>query len=307
MKARIYILIFLSFLVPVLEAQVGINTDGTPPDPTAILDVKSSAKGLLPPRMTQEERNAIGFPAEGLLIFNTTTGCIDYFLGGSWKSLGGVTELVFQCGMKIADPRDGKRYNTIKIGSQCWMAENLNAGTMISADTDQRNDGLIEKFCYQNLESNCDIYGGLYQWGETVNYLNNASNSCTWSTPPAGVVTGICPPGWHLPCYSEWDQLASVLGGLSFAGGKMKERGTGHWSAPNTGADNASGFTARAGGAHTSSGGFSGLNQDVWFWSVVETFSCGAETWWINYNYEFLSPDNSLKTGGLAIRCLKDQ
>ncbi len=289
-----------------IQAQVGINTDGSQPDPTAILDVKSNVKGFLPPRMTTAERNSIQSPAEGLLVFNTTTGCIDYFLGGSWKSLGGATEPAFQCGMKMTDPRDGQHYNTVKIGTQCWMAQNLNTGTQIDAATEQVSNPVVEKYCYHNLASNCDVFGGLYQWGEAVNYLNNSSNASSWNPVPAGVVTGICPPGWHLPSSNEWNDLATVLGGLSFAGGKMKEPGTSQWSSPNTGADNASGFTAKPAGVYNRSTGFTGLGQGTWLWSATETYSAGAESWWIDYNYEFLSPDNTDKPGGLAVRCVMD-
>jgi len=306
MKKLVITLLCLLLAAAGSRAQVGINTDGSQPDATAILDIKSSNKGFLPPRMTLEERNAIATPAEGLLVFNTTTGCIDYFLGGSWKSLGGVTEPEFRCGMKMTDPRDGRRYNTVKIGARCWMAQNLNTGTAVDGASEQRNNSATEKFCYQNLETNCDVYGGLYQWGEAVNYLNNASNTTTWTPPPAGVVTGICPPGWHLPGYAEWNDLATLLGGYSEAGGKMKETGTSHWSSPNAAADNASGFTARPGGIYAVETGFSLLGLEAWTWSASETYSAGAESYRMSYEAGFLSPENTVKTGGLAVRCVMD-
>ena len=203
----------ISFLTPLI-AQVGINTDGSQPHPSAMLDVKSSFKGFLPPRMTTVQRNTIDSPADGLLIFNLTTGCIDYFLGGSWKSFCGVSEPAFQCGMKMSDSRDGKMYNTVKIGTQCWMAQNLNVGTLINGADDQADNMVIEKYCYNDLESNCCLYGGLYQWAEMVQYLNGASNSVGWNPLPAGPVQGICPEGWHLPCLADFGELISYAGGF---------------------------------------------------------------------------------------------
>ncbi|MCD4734474.1 MAG: hypothetical protein K8R53_00390, partial [Bacteroidales bacterium] len=72
--------------------------------------------------------------------------------------------LLYECGQPFIDPRDGQTYNTILIGSQCWMAENLNIGTMINGSQNMNDDGIIEKYCYGNNTSRCDEYGGLYQW-----------------------------------------------------------------------------------------------------------------------------------------------
>ena len=83
----------------------------------------------------------------------------------------------------ITDTRDGQEYSTVQIGSQCWMAENLNIGIMIPGANTMGNNEEIEKYCYNNDESNCDIYGGLYQWNEMMQY----------TTTPG--VQGICPTG----------------------------------------------------------------------------------------------------------------
>lgn len=91
-------LILLLLTSMISYAQVGINTDNTAPDNTAMLDVKSTTKGLLPPRMTFAERNAIAGPAEGLVVICTNckkdgTGCISMFLGGEWLNLAGSCDL----------------------------------------------------------------------------------------------------------------------------------------------------------------------------------------------------------------------
>jgi len=73
----------------------------------------------------------------------------------------------------------------------------------------------------------CNVYGGLYQWDEAMQYSTTVG------------VQGICPTGWHLPADSEWTTLTTFLGGEIIAGGKMKEAGLAHWASPNTGAPTA--------------------------------------------------------------------
>lgn len=103
----------------------------------------------------------------------------------------------FQCGDVLFDARDGKQYNTIQIGSQCWMAENLNAGLQIESSNSPDDNGIIEKYCYDNLDYYCDIYGGLYLWDEMMQYAPDSLNQ------------GICPTngGWRLPTDSDWKVL----------------------------------------------------------------------------------------------------
>jgi len=120
--------------------------------------------------------------------------------------------------------------------------------TVYSTNKQQSNNGIIEKHCINNLQANCDIYGGLYEWGEMVQYLNGASNYTSWNPAPTGPVQGICPPGWHIPGSAEWNALTDYIGGSTFAGGKMKEIGTTHWATPNAGATNSSAFTGLPGG-----------------------------------------------------------
>lgn len=67
-----------------ITAQVSINTDGTTPDASAILDLKSTDKGFLPPRMTHDQINAISSPVAGLQIYNTTTNRPNYYNGSAW-------------------------------------------------------------------------------------------------------------------------------------------------------------------------------------------------------------------------------
>ncbi len=114
----------------------------------------------------------------------------------------------FRCGDIITDRRDGTVYHTVKIGGQCWMKENMNAGTMVK-DHDQKDNGIIEKTCYANDPENCRIFGGLYTWDEAMQW--NAEEGAQ----------GICPDGWHIPARADWEQLSGELGTDS-AGYSMK-------------------------------------------------------------------------------------
>ncbi len=102
------------------------------------------------------------------------------------------------CGLLI-DDRDGQIYSTVLIDDQCWMAENLNYGDQIDGMYNQTNNSIIEKYCYNDLESNCDSLGGLYQWNELMEYTTEEGTQ------------GICPDGWHVPSDMEWFQMANYL------------------------------------------------------------------------------------------------
>ena len=200
------------------------------------------------------------------------------------------------CGLNFTDTRDEQVYSTVKIGNQCWMAENLNIGTRIDGSPDQANNGVIEKYCYNNIESNCNLYGGLYLWNEMMQY----------TTIPG--MQGICPPtgGWHLPTDLEWTALTTYLGGESVAGGKMKETGLNHWTSPNYGATNSSGFTTLPSGYRTNSGSFVVLGSYANFWSSSRTPSAH----WMRYlSFDQASVYRGVWSDetGFAVRCLKDE
>ncbi len=200
----------------------------------------------------------------------------------------------------------GKTYHTILIGAQCWLKENLNIGTKIANTVQQTNNGTLEKYCYDNLESNCDVYGGLYQWAEMVQYLNGATNISSWDPAPSGPVTGICPPGWSIPANSDWIQLATYLEGEAVAGGKMKETGTTHWSIPNTGASNATGFTGLPGGWKHMDGYFSEIMLNGSFWTATEWSDRSAYVKYLRAASANLGSTDHYKTYGYSVRCFKD-
>src|ERR1035437_2197706 len=93
----------------------------------------------------------------------------------------------------------GKTYNTVSIGDQCWLKENLDVGTMINGIDTSKNNGIIEKYCYNNDTTNCTTYGALYQWDEAMQYVTTSG------------AQGICPTGWHIPDSAEFTALSTIF------------------------------------------------------------------------------------------------
>jgi uncharacterized protein (TIGR02145 family) len=204
----------------------------------------------------------------------------------------------------IKDSRDGTYYKVVYIGEQWWMAQNLNVGTRIDLSLQQSNNHTIEKYCYNNLESNCNIYGGFYQWDELMQYGNVEFNQ------------GICPSGWHVSSDGEWKILENYIG-MSVAsidsvgyrgfieGGKLKSIGTQYWLSPNTAATNSTGFSALPAGYRDT--------------AALSVFSGSAASFWnadtyTGLPYYRLLFSNSGKIGrlytdkrfGASVRCIKD-
>ena len=215
---------------------------------------------------------------------------------------------------QIADI-DGNIYNTVLIGTQVWMKENLKTtkysdGTLIplvKTNTSWMTIGINDKaYCFYNDDSpNGNIYGALYTWSAAVNGLiGSASN-------PSGI-QGACPTGWHLPSDLEWTTLSTYLGGTSVAGGKIKELGIIHWKYPNEGATNESGFTALAGGLrnHESSsivpGSSSNMFEDGLWWSSTEYSQTEAYRWVLDYSYTNFIKMWYQRNYGLSVRCVKN-
>ncbi len=194
---------------------------------------------------------------------------------------------------------EGQYYKTVKIGDQCWMKENLNVGTMINGAQEMTDNGIIEKYCYDNSEANCDMYGGLYQWNEMMDYSTTEG------------VQGICPDGWHLPTDTEWTALATYLGGMGVAGGKMKSTRTApdphpRWNSPNAGATNISGFTGLPGGGRNTDGSFYGVGSYGDWWSSTEYSPSGAWFWAMIYGNSMLGEFYFNKSYGFSVRCLRE-
>ncbi|MBN1791843.1 MAG: PKD domain-containing protein [Bacteroidales bacterium] len=204
---------------------------------------------------------------------------------------------------------DGNVYNTITIGTQTWIKENLKTthysnGTAITLVTGTGNwDALTDNskaYCWYGDDiNNKETYGALYTWAAA---MNGASGS---SANPSGI-QGVCPVDWHLPSHEEWWQLTEFLGGESVAGGKLKETGTEHWYSPNTAATNETDFTALPGGQRGNDGTFQTITNYGNWWSATEydTGSALNRRLFHGEGNVYIIIDS--KEVGFSVRCVKD-
>lgn len=245
----------------------------------------------------------------------------------------------------------GETYGTTIVGTQCWLAKNINIGTKINSAASyptcyelsgqgsghwscQLNNNLVEKYCYDNDEGNCDIYGGLYEWSEAMgltydcnygaatangdgSYAVNCSDS--YSQTIAAKHQGICPTGWHIPSNDEWTTLIEYLdvagqGGAGTAvGGKLKEAGTTHWN--QTACDNANppsltcgstNFTALPNGMRTGTS-FYELGATGYWWSTLATNNASyASLFLLTAASTGYGTGAGERTLGYAVRCILD-
>jgi len=186
---------------------------------------------------------------------------------------------------------DGYLYPTVQIDNKCWLKENMNIGIMVHGDTNMTDNNIIEKYCYDNKTENCDVYGGLYQWGELMQYATQEG------------AQGICPNGWHISTLNEWTML--IAGRSAY---ELKEKGTTHWL-PGNSASNSSGFTALpAGYRGWNSGSFEMIEEGCDFFTSkeysVDTLYAVDKTMY--YASSWIVGGNAWKTHGESVRCVKD-
>jgi uncharacterized protein (TIGR02145 family) len=248
-------------------------------------------------------------PANNDNIYCVMTSNLTSCVSGSPATSNTVNMIVYTTGTACTPATvtyGGRTYNTVTIGTQCWLRENINTGTALAATQSQTNNGIVEKYCYNNDTNMCNVYGGLYQWAEAVQYLNNASNTSHWSPTPSGHIQGICPPGWHMPKTSETTALTSYLGGVGVSGGKMKETGQVHWNSPNSSASNSSGYTA-LGSGYAYNGSFASQKTYGHNWNAT-TGTTANDAWYFGsgYNTSGTLTQQGLKITGYPVRCLRD-
>ena len=187
---------------------------------------------------------------------------------------------------------DGNNYHSVNIGDQVWLQENLRVthyrnGEAIPNILNSSNwsNLMLGAFCvYQNNNTLATTYGYLYNWYSITDGRK------------------IAPTGWHVATEADWQKLFTYLGGIDSAGAKMQEAGLSLWSAPNLGATNVSGFTARPGGFRLFNGTFSELQNSAFFWRADQTsgfYELKNQT--VNVNFSECS-----RNFGLSVRCVKD-
>jgi len=195
---------------------------------------------------------------------------------------------------------EGNSYKTVYIGKQQWMADNLkvskyNDGTIIPNITDnsQWSNLTTGAWCYYNNDAtNNTKYGKLYNW-YAVSKTNNGNKN-------------VCPTGWHVPTDAEWTVLTNYLGGLSIAGGKMKEVGITNWNSPNTDATNTSQFTGLPGGFRYGLGYYNEIGSAGSWWSSTAYSTSDAWLRDLYYSNGGTGSYYNVKRFGLSVRCLRD-
>ena len=212
------------------------------------------------------------------------------------------------CGEDFTDIRDSIVYKTVKIGNQCWMAENLTYLPKVSPSmSGSYSSPYYYVYGYEGKSvsaakatENYSTYGVLYNWAAALE---------------------ACPAGWHLPSDDEWKELEMFLGmsqseadeeGIrgTDEGGKLKETGTAHWISPNTGANNESGFTALPGGYRAITGHFGHVGEAVTWWSFSEDVTSGALSNWtrgLTYKDNLVGRGQTQRLGtSYSVRCIRD-
>ena len=299
---KILILLAIFSTVAASAQSVGINTDGSAANASAMLDVKSTTKGFLIPRMTESQRNAIASPiAAGLRVWCTDCGLYgetQVYNGTTWTNMIGGAATTAR----------------VTIGTQVWAVNNLDVatysdGTVIPEVTSGTDWAALTTgaWCYySNDPTNGAIYGKLYNWYAVAGIWNEASKT------DAILRKKLAPTGWHVPTDEEWSALTTTLGGEIVSGGKMKATGTSIWQSPNTDATNSSGFTGLPGGFRYPNGPVFNIGSNGFWWSSTEDTSWDPDprksSWLRNLNYTNGStPSYNLnKKYGISVRCLRD-
>ncbi len=185
------------------------------------------------------------------------------------------------CGNPIADIRDNQMYHTVQIGTQCWLATNLNYGAILASSQDQRDNCIAEKYCYNDNPTNCTNLGGLYQWDELMLFDESPADQ------------GFCPPGWHIPTENEWNTLFASYINNGFAGSPLKYSGY-------------SGFNALLSGARHINRGWDFQGFATFFWSSTAKSDNKAWAHGMNDADPSVSAYPASRVNAFSVRCLKD-
>jgi len=283
-----------------ISGQVGIGT--TTPAASSGLDVDYTDKGLLPPRMTIFQRDAIANPADGLMIFNTTSGCPNYYFSGSWHEYCGTISPPFNCGTStVTFTYNGSSvtYGTVvRAGGKCWLDRNLGAIQVATSSTDAASYGHL--FQWGRLDdgqqvrtspttttlSNSDVPGhnNFIKAPDFPNDWRSPENNNLWQGE--GGINNPCPAGFRLPTQAEWNT----------------ERLS--WTTNNAAGAFASPLKLSvAGGRYSFDGSVNLDGSNGYYWSsTVDDIDAYALTFDSNVSYE----GSSGRAYGFSVRCLKD-
>lgn len=209
----------------------------------------------------------------------------------------------------LVDPRDGKTYKIVQVGTQWWMAENLNystSGSFVSGSKKQSNNDSIDKYCLSDKKVNCDTYGGLYQWAEAIQYFDGASNKTFKQLSPTIIIQGVCPTGWHIPTNKEWRTMLESEGTIqeSWSGVKLNMNAA-SWKNPDESYENS--FKSLTGGMRDFVGSYSDADGRYgYWWTTSETNASESWGYMLNSMEARVHYQRHFKACGLSVRCVKD-
>jgi uncharacterized protein (TIGR02145 family) len=243
-------------------------------------------------------------PIPGLYAWSNSKS--DYHLLRVESESGGyfISEVIFLNSQKTITDFDSKKHQTVQIGNQVWMAENLKVtryrdGTPIPNVTDDTKWGGLSTGAYgvhSNDESNADTYGYLYNW-----YAVNGD------TDGDGVKDKeIAPEGWHVPTDDDWRELENYLSSNGHSGteGAALKSTTG-WNSSGNGTDDY-GFIALPSGYRIYDGIYGGMSYNNFFWSATGSSSSHAWNRRLYWGKSDIRRNADNKKNGFSIRCLRD-
>lgn len=205
----------------------------------------------------------------------------------------------------MTDSRDNKTYATIRLNGYTVMAQNLDYGTQVpgmKSTDNQSNDGVEEKYCYNDSALYCERYGGLYQWAEALALPSRCNaESCADLVDTVGFHRGICPEGWHLPWREEWKKMINPNDAEKLKSIKYWYQGGG--------GSNSTGFTfLPAGYRGETEGGYDLLSKtgQIWYIAINAKNYLGYMVWMTWSSDGVPQQTYSYKVAGLSIRCIQD-
>jgi len=179
-------------------------------------------------------------------------------------------------------------YPTVVIGNQVWFARNLN----VDADS-------LHSWCYGDLDSNCLLFGRLYDWATAMN-IDTSFNNKEWAGNDVNH-QGLCPTGWHIPRAAEWVFLENAVGGDSLAA--LALRAINFWA--GAAGDDIYAFKALPGGYRSPDSTYQGIAQEAYFWTATENLAINADDVHILSSLDATVPGDHYKGYGYSVRCVK--
>jgi len=295
MKQYIYRSMFLLLLLLVAKtsayAQYGFGTNK--PDASAAVDMTSTTKGFLPPRMTRDQILAIPSPEEGMMVYNTTVGCLAYYAKGAFNCTStpplkcGDEMTVNHSTTKGAPENATITYGTVSYVGKCWITKNLGAAAQATSFSDASDDR-VGWYWQFNRSQGFKKAGSVYTPSSNWNSSGDPGLS-GWiqDNDPCALLIGL---GWRIPTQAEWDLANS----------------TGNWTIAAQNANSVLMNLNGAGDMNPGTGVFETIGTRGLYWSSSVTTTPGS-SWYMNIGSDpGVKTNGALNAYGFPLRCLRD-